>query len=192
MRRPGALVPPRRLAARMLLLAGLGLSGAGCGWIVTQSEFDKEREHTRGQFETVRNELLAHTQILANHGKAINEVRLQMRDVLTGQPAGTTARDIPQEVRPGPAAPPEAKPPAQAPAGRTLYVRSTYQGLPLNYAAGYRAPRGPRLPFRLAPGTPVRTVSGDQQGFTQVEVLSGPHKGKKMWVRTRWLAGERG
>jgi hypothetical protein len=179
--------------ARVLLLAGLGLAGSGCSWIgiVTQSEFKKEKEQTQTRLEGVRKELLAHTQILANHGKAIYEVRLQMRDALSGKPAESTARAMPEEKpaeKPAPARR-EMEPPRES--GRTMYIRSAYQGFPLNYAAGYRAPRGQRFPYRLAPGTEVRVLSGDDRGFTQVEVRSGSYKGRRMWVRTRWLVGER-
>lgn len=176
------------LGAWVLLLAGLGAASPGCGWIVSQAEFDKEKEQTRGQLDGIRKELLAHTQILANHGKAINEVRLQIRDALSG---GKSEERMARPAAPGAGKPAPAKPPAQAARGKTMYVRSAYQGLPLNYAVGYRAPRGARYPYRLPPGTEVVVLSGDDRGFTHVEVKSGQFKGRRMWVRTQWLVGER-
>ena len=176
------------LGAWALLLAGLGAASSGCSLVVSQAEFDKEKEQTRGQLDGIRKELLAHTQIIANHGKAINEVRLQMRDALSG---GKTEERMARPAAPEMKEPAPARPPAQAARGRVMYIRSAYQGLPLNYAAGYRAPRGPRFPYRLPPGTEVTVLSGDTRGFTHVEVKSGPLKGRRMWVRTQWLVGER-
>jgi hypothetical protein len=169
------------------LLACLGLIGSGCAWIVPRAEFEEKDKKTQASMAAIRTELLAHTQILANHGKAINEVRLQIRDALSGgKPAGPMAPGAPA-TRPG--APP--RPAAGVSIGKTMYVRSMYQGLPLNYAAGYRTPRGARYPYRLVPGTEVTAISGDDRGFTHVEVKAGPLKGRRMWVRTRWLVGER-
>jgi hypothetical protein len=82
--------------------------------------------------------------------------------------------------------PPVVKP---SPAIRVMFIRRSYRGLPLNYAGGYRAPKGKRAPYTLPPGTRVRTLSGDDRGFTRVEVQTGRWKGKKMWVRSIWLVG---
>ena len=73
------------------------------------------------------------------------------------------------------------------PVGKSLFVRATYRGLPLNYAGGYRKPRGKRYPYRLPPGTLVEVLSADRRGFTRIRVKSGRWKGRRMWVRTRWL-----
>ena len=82
MRKPWERGPS--LGAKVLLLACLGLIGSGCAWIVPRAEFEEKQKENRATVTAIRTELLAHTQILANHGKAINEVRLQMRDALSG------------------------------------------------------------------------------------------------------------
>ncbi|MBI2177584.1 MAG: hypothetical protein HYU38_04460 [Candidatus Tectomicrobia bacterium] len=192
MRKPWERGPSRRgkPGAKVLLLACLGLIGSGCAWIVPRAEFEEKQKQDQASMTAIRTELLAHTQILANHGKAINEVRLQIRDALSGwKAAGPMAPAAPPgapAMRPGP-----PRPAAGVSIGKTVYVRSMYQGLPLNYAAGYRAPRGARYSYRLPPGTEVTALSGDDRGFTHVEVKAGPLKGRRMWVRTRWLVGER-
>lgn len=191
MRYPWKRYPARRggMRAWALLLAGLGLASSGCALVVPRAEFDKDREQNRVQLDGIRKELLAHTQILANHGKTINEVRLQMRDALSGgKPEARMTRPAegPAQAKPAP-----AKAPAASARGKVMYVRSAYQGAPLNYAAAYRAPRGARYPYRLLPGTEVMALSGDDRGFTQVEVKTGQFKGRQMWVRTRWLVEER-
>lgn len=73
------------------------------------------------------------------------------------------------------------------PIGKSLFVRASYRGLPLNYAEGYRKPRGKRFPYKLPPGTLVEVLSIDNRGFTRILVKSGRWKKRKMWVRTRWL-----
>ncbi len=185
--RPGQGPGPRGSGWRAaLLLAALAWGASGCGWVVTQAAYEKDKEQTQGQLQVIRKQLLAHTQILANHGKSINEVRLQLRDALSA------AKKPEGEAKPmeGPApAVAKAAPPPEAgfPRGKSMFIRSVYEGLPLNYAGGYHAPRGARYPYKLAPGTQVEVLSGDDRGFTHVEVKSGQWRGRKMWVRTRWL-----
>ncbi|MEK6709312.1 MAG: hypothetical protein AABZ64_01910, partial [Nitrospinota bacterium] len=70
------------LGARALLLASLGAAISGCAWFVPRAEFEKEQGEQKAALGAIRRELLAHTQILANHGKTLNEVRLQLRDAL--------------------------------------------------------------------------------------------------------------
>ena len=192
MRKPRERGPARRLKAGVwvLLMAVLGLAGAGCALVVPRAEFEEQKKQSQASIVAIRQQLLAHTQILATHTRSLNEVRLQMRDALSGaKPAGGMAGPTPPAAPAGRPAPP--KPAAAASLGKTMYIRSMYQGLPLNYAVGYRAPRGARYPYRLPPGTEVVALSGDSRGFTHVEVKSGQFKGRRMWVRTQWLVGER-
>lgn len=182
----------KRPGRRTGLACALALLASGCGLVVPQAVYEKDREQTQKEVNAIRSQLLAHTQILANHGKSVNEFKLQLRDAVVDVKKTVAAL----QAGPGGAAPPkrtEKKEPAKETAskggasGETRYVRRTYQGIPLNYAGGYREPRGARYPYRLAPGTRMAVLSGDTRGFTRVEVQSGRWKGKKMWVRTRWL-----
>ncbi len=187
------LLPEKRPAFRACLACGLAMLVSGCGLVVHQALYEKDREQTQKEVNAIRSQLLAHTQILANHGKSVNEFKLQLRDAVMDVKKKVAAlQAAPGRV----AAPPkrtQKKEPASGPAsrggasGETRYVRRTYQGIPLNYAGGYREPRGARYPYRLAPGTRMAVLSRDRRGFTRVQVQSGRWKGKKMWVRTRWL-----
>ena len=181
---------------KYLLLAAFAVAMSGCGLVVLADDYQKDVKQRAAEMQFVRKQMLAHTQILANHGKMINEARLQIRDALSL--AKSSAAGMRQEAAKKPemkqAAPPKAvakKPPAmKLPSpSRVMFIRRSYRGLSLNYAGGYRAPRGKRVPYTLPPGTRVRTLSGDDRGFTQVEVQTGRWKGRKMWVRTIWLVG---
>ena len=183
---------------KYLLLAAFAVAMSGCGLVVLADDYQKDVKKRDAEMQFIRKQMLAHTQILANHGKMINEARLQIRDALSlvkSSAAGMRqkAAKKPKKKR---AAPPKAaakKPPAMKlpPASRVMFIRRAYRGLPLNYAGGYRAPRGKRVPYTLPPGTRVRTLSGDNRGFTRVEVQTGRWKGRKMWVRTIWLVRSR-
>lgn len=183
-----------RLIALVLVVFVFGLSG--CGYLVTTEVYKKEKEKSQAQIEFVRKQLTAHTKILANHGRVINEVQVQLRE------AAAKARDaerigkgidksikkaIKDSSRPETTSVQRSKPGKGFPIGLSLFVRRTYRGLPLNFAGGYRTPRGKRYPYKLPPGTLVQVLSGDRRGFTRIRVKTGRWKGRKMWVRTRWL-----
>ena len=182
-----------RAAAGALAMAVL-LSG--CALFVSKQAYEKEQKSSKAKLGFIEKQLLAHTQILQNHGSSINEVQLQLRDL------GTRTKTSPTRVRRKSGAKKKVSRKSKSmksasllkgrlrgghPIGRSLFVRSSYRGLPLNYAGGYRKPRGKRYPYKLPPGTLVEVLSADKRGFTRIRVKSGRWKGKKMWVRTRWL-----
>jgi hypothetical protein len=182
--------------AKYLLLAALAVAMSACGLVVRADDYQKDLAKRNAEMQFVRKQMLAHTQILANHGKMINEARLQIRDALSlvkGSAAGMRkkAAKRPEKKQAPPPKMAAKKPPAAkpSPASRVMFIRRSYRGLPLNYAGGYRAPKGKRVPYTLPPGTRVRTLSGDDRGFTRVEVQTGRWKGRKMWVRSIWLVG---
>ncbi len=175
------------------LACGLALLISGCGLGVRRAAYEKDREETRKEVGAIRSQLLAHTQILANHGRSLNEFKLRLRDAASSAEEkfkGLKAKSAREQGAPQPA---PKKASAGKPAGgsearvNTRYVRRAYRGLPLNFAGGYRAPRGASYPYRLAPGTRVAVLSADSRGFTRVQVKSGRWAGETMWVRTRWL-----
>lgn len=194
----------RSLAGKnRLLAAALVLLIPGCGFIVTNKAYEKDQKEIKEDLSGMRQQLLVHTRTLAQHGKAINEVRFQIRDAVSrvnkkvGQ-ARADFRDLRNELRKARKrraalrrTPKKVRPRRRMArgyrSGAVMVIRRTYRGLPLNYAGGYRAPRGKRFPYRLKPGTRVRVLSRDRRGFTRVEVLSGRWRKKKMWVRTIWL-----
>ena len=190
-RTPGP-VRIRALAA----VAALAVLLSGCGIFVSKKAYIKGQEDSKAKLEIIEKQLLAHTQILQNHGSSINEVQLQLRD----QGTRTKKSDTRARRKAGPEKKRSRKSKSMKsaslmkgrlkgghPIGRSLFVRSTYRGLPLNYAGGYRKPRGKRYPYKLPPGTLVEVLSADKRGFTRIRVKSGRWKGRKMWVRTRWL-----
>ncbi|MDA0999467.1 MAG: hypothetical protein O2807_02965 [bacterium] len=193
---------------RRLLAVALVLLLPGCGLVVSQSAYEKDQKVIKEETQGMRQQLLVHTRTLAQHGKAINEVRFQIRDAISGvdKKVGEVQadfRDLKEEMKkmggrraPAARAPRKAAGPGSRQmakgysSGAVMMIRRTYRGLPLNYAGGYQAPRGKRFPYRLPPGTRVRVLSSDRRGFTRVEVLSGRWRKKKMWVRTIWLMAE--
>ena len=193
---PSASFFPLRMVFAFGLLAVL----PGCSLVVMQAAYEEDKEQSQKAIDSVRGQLLAHTQILANHGKSLNEFKLQLRDTVSNvEKAVKELKTTPQmkmkSPKPGRDGKTTAKPAEPAlKSGRqnrtladTRYIRRTYRGLALSYAGGYNEPRGSRYPYRLKPGTRVAIISGDRRGFTRVEVRSGRWVGKKMWVRTRWL-----
>ena len=189
-----AMVVFHRFFALVLMVFFFGLTG--CGYLVTTEVYKKENEKSQAQLEFVRKQLTAHTKILANHGRAINEVQVQLRE------AAAKARDaerigkgidksikkaIKDSSRPESASVQRSKLRKGFPVGLSLFIRRKYRGLPLNFAGGYYTPRGKRYPYKLPPGTLVQVLSGDSRGFTRIQVKTGRWKGRKMWVRTRWL-----
>lgn len=189
----GGRLSEKPLRLRAGLACGFALLISGCGLGVQRAAYEKDREETRKEVGAIRSQLLAHTQILANHGRSLNEFKLRLRD------AASSAEEKFKELKAKPAREQGAPQPApkKASAGKpaggsearvnTRYVRRAYRGLPLNFAGGYRAPRGASYPYRLAPGTRVAVLSADSRGFTRVQVKSGRWAGETMWVRTRWL-----
>lgn len=174
---------------------------SGCAYVVKKDDYEKNTKLTQTKVDFLRKQLIAHTQILQNHGRSINEVQLQLRDVASlarksndairsiakpGKKMGASSARKKSKARKG-AVKSGAKFTGGHRIGKYLFVRSSYRGLPLNYAGGYRTPRGKRYPYRLPPGTLVEVISKDNKGFTRVRVKSGRWKGRRMWVRTRWL-----
>ena len=178
---------------RVVLICVLMTMLSGCNLVVMQADYNEDKEKNQKEVSAVRSQLLAHTQILANHGKSLNEFKLQIRHAvstvektvkeLSGRPTSRTDY----------AKPNRKKESARKPASQneitmaTRYIRRTYRGLLLSYAGGYNEPGSSRYPYKLKPGTLVAVISSDRRGFTRVQVKSGRWEGKKMWVRTRWL-----
>ncbi len=181
---------------------------SGCAYVVRKDVYENNNKLTQTKVDFLRKQLIAHTQILQNHGRSINEVQLQLRDVASlARKSDDTIRSMAKSG--GKMSAPSARKSTKAskgamksgamkaeamkaghPIGVSLFVRSSYHGLPLNYAGGYRTPRGKRYPYRLPPGTLVEVISKDNKGFTHIRVKSGRWKGRKMWVRTRWLVAK--
>ena len=185
--------PRQRCPAwRMAFVCGL-LVLPGCSLVVMQADYEKDKRQNQRAVDSIRSQLLAHTQILANHGNSLNEFKLQLRDAVSN--VQKTMKELKANSRQTAESPKQVRKQESAwkPADRsethaaTRYIRRTYQGLSLSYAGGYDEPRGSRYPYRLEPGTRVAVVSGERRGFTKVEVRTGRWLGKKMWVRTRWL-----
>ena len=180
-------------------LAAASILLSGCGYIVQTSRYEKDAKESNAKIEFVRKQLLAHTQILQNHGRSINEVQLQLRDIASRVKKQKDFGPAKSPVRSKKSSRARSKSAASGagggrrllggghPIGRSLFVRASYRGLPLNYAGGYRKPRGKRFPYKLPPGTLVEVLSRDNRGFTRILVKSGRWKRRKMWVRTRWL-----
>ena len=180
-------------------LAAASILLSGCGYIVQTSRYEKDAKESNAKIEFVRKQLLAHTQILQNHGRSINEVQLQLRDIASRVKKQRDFGPAKSPVRSKKSSRARSKSAASGagggrrllggghPIGRSLFVRASYRGLPLNYAGGYRKPRGKRLLYKLPPGTLVEVLSRDNRGFTRILVKSGRWKRRKMWVRTRWL-----
>ena len=169
---------------------------SGCNFVVMQADYQEDKDQSQKEIGVIRSQLLAHTRILANHGKSLNEFKLQLRDAVSNVEKtvkGLKAKPNQMMVSPKSGRQKES---AGKPVSRnrmreeTRYIRRTYKGLSLSYAGGYNEPRGSRYPYKLDPGTQVAVISGDRRGFTRVEVKSGRWVGKKMWVRTRWLTEE--
>ena len=183
----------RRPAWRMVSFFVLMTALSGCSLVVLQADYQEDKEQRKKEVESIRGQLLAHTQVLANHGNSLNEFKLQLRDAVSNFEKAVTevkTKSTATMVSPKPARVKESavKPVRQRETFTgERYIRRTYRGLSLSYAGGYDVPRGSRYPYRLEPGTRVAVISGDRRGFTRVEVKSGPWSGKKMWVRTRWL-----
>ena len=175
---------------------------SGCAYIVKKDDYVKDSKLTQSKVDFLRKQLIAHTQILQNHGRSINEVQLQLRVVASlARKSNDAIRslDKPRKKMSVPTARKRSRPSKRKSSakfrgghkiGRSLFVRSSYRGLPLNYAGGYRSPRGKRYPYRLPPGTLVEVISKDKRRFTRIRVKSGRWKGRKMWVRTRWLVAK--
>ncbi len=183
----------RYFAWRMVCFSVLIAALSGCSLVVMQADYQEEKEESKKKVESIRGQLLAHTQILANHGKSLNEFKLQLRDAVSNfEKAVNEVKAKPKATMVSPKAA-RVKESALKPVRQSerfageRYIRRTYRGLSLSYAGGYDVPRGSRYPYRLEPGTRVTVISGDRRGFTRVEVKSGRWAGKKMWVRTRWL-----
>lgn len=177
----------------MVLICVFMMMLSGCNLVVMQADYNEDKERNQREVNAVRSQLLAHTQILANHGKSLNEFKLQIRHAVS------TVEKTVKELNRKPtkmadyAKPNRKKESARKPAGQNetamgaRYIRRTYRGLLLSYAGGYNDPRSSRYPYKLKPGTLVAVISSDRRGFTRVQVKSGRWEGKKMWVRTRWL-----
>ena len=183
----------RHLKLRMVFICGLMAVLSGCSFVVMQTDYQEDKEQSQKEVGAIRSQLLAHTQILANHGKSLNEFKLQLRDAVSNvEKAVKELKAKPAQAMVSPKSEHKKESTAK-PANQsemhvgTRYIRRTYRGLFLSYAGGYDKPRGSRYPFQLKPGTRVSVISGDRRGFTRVEVKSGRWEGKKMWVRTRWL-----
>ena len=181
------------LKLRMVFIFGLMAALSGCSFVVMQTDYQEDKEQSQKEVGAIRSQLLAHTQILANHGKSLNEFKLQLRDTVSNvEKAVKELKAKPAQAMISPKSEHNkestAKPANQSEMHTgTRYIRRTYRGLFLSYAGGYDKPRGSRYPYQLKPGTRVAVISGDRRGFTRVEVKSGRWEGKKMWVRTRWL-----
>lgn len=195
--KPGSLGSRQKVLRGGIWFALLPLLISGCGYIIKKEVYVKDQKLVQTKVEFIRRQMLAHTQILQRHGRSINEVRLRLRDMASRTRGAGGPR---RAARPGGGMKASARPaPSRAasrakgsmkgghPVGKSLFVRATYRGLPLNYAGGYRKPRGKRYPYRLSPGTLVEVLSADRRGFTRIRVKSGRWKGRRMWVRTRWL-----
>ena len=196
-RTPDAVRAPGAARIRAVAaVAALAVLLSGCALFVSKKAYVKDQKDSQAKLGFIEKQLLAHTQILQNHGSSINEVQLQLRDLGTR----TKKSDTRARRKAGPKKKSSRKSKSMKsaslmkgrlrgghPIGRSLFVRSSYRGLPLNYAGGYRKPRGKRYPYKLPPGTLVEVLSADKRGFTRIRVKSGRWKGKKMWVRTRWL-----
>jgi hypothetical protein len=174
---------------------------SGCGYVVSSEVYEKDKEKNQAQLEFIRRQMVAHTKILADHGRSINEIQVQVREsaakAMDSQRIGkgiekSVTRSIKEPSHPK-STKLENSPGTKIKSrtgflpGVSLFIRNTYRGLPLNFAGGYRAPRGKRYPYKLFPGTLVEVISEDRRGFTEIHVKTGRWKGKKMWVRTRWL-----
>ena len=178
---------------RMVFICGLIAMLSGCSLVVMQADYQEEKAQNQKEVDSIRGQLLAHTQILANHGKSLNEFKLQLRDAVSN--VEKTVKELKVNLKATMVSPKsERKKESALKSGRqsetyavTKYIRRSYRGLSLSYAGGYEEPRGSRYPYRLKPGTRVAIISGDRRGFTRVVVRSGRWLGKKMWVRTRWL-----
>lgn len=173
----------------------------GCGYWVSSSTYEKDKEKNEAQIKFVRKQLSAHTKILASQGRSINEIQGHLREASArardaekvskrleksvDQAIRESSRKQPPEVERTPKPSPSST--RGHPIGSFYLVRSTYRGLSVNFAGGYRTPRGKRYPYKLPPGTLVQVLSEDKRGFTFIQVKTGQWKGKKMWVRTRWL-----
>lgn len=183
----------RRLALRMMFIGGLMTVLSGCSLVVLQADYQEDKAQNKKEVESIRGQLLAHTQILANHGKSLNEFKLQLRDTVSNVEKAVKELKAKPKMSVVSPKPERKKESAVKPANQsgtyvgTRYIRRTYRGFSLSYAGGYDEPRGSRYRYRLKPGTRVAVISGDRRGFTRVEVSSGRWSGKKMWVRTRWL-----
>ncbi len=183
----------KRVVWRMMCICVLMAALSGCSLVVSQADYQEDKEQNKKEIESIRGQLLAHTQILANHGKSLNEFKLQLRDAVSNLEKAVKEVKGKFEATVVSTKPAEKKESAVKPVQQSetfadaRYVRRTFRGLSLSYAGGYDVPRGSRYPYRLEPGTRVTVISGDQRGFTQVVVRSGRWAGKKMWVRTRWL-----
>ncbi|MDE0330279.1 MAG: hypothetical protein OXL41_00265 [Nitrospinae bacterium] len=183
----------KRLALRMVCICGLMTLLPGCSFVVLQADYEEDKAQSKKEVESIRGQLLAHTQILANHGKSLNEFKLQLRNAVSN--VEKTVKELKAKPKTKMVSPlPKRKNESSVKFGRhsetyagTRYIRRIYRGMPLSFAGGYEDPRGSRYPYRLEPGTRVAVISGDRRGFTRVEVRSGRWIGKKMWVRTRWL-----
>ena len=68
---------------KYLLLAAFAVAMSGCGLVVLADDYQKDVKKRDAEMQFIRKQMLAHTQILANHGKMINEARLQIRDALS-------------------------------------------------------------------------------------------------------------
>ena len=186
----------RRLALRIVCICSLIVVLSGCSLVVMKADYQEDKSESQKQVESIRSQLLAHTQILANHGKSLNEFKLQLRDAVSN--VEKTVGELKAKPKTTMVSPKleQKKESAVKPAHQSemnageRYIRRTYQGLSLSYAGGYDEPRGSRYPYKLEPGTRVAVISGDRRGFTMVEVKSGRWEGKKMWVRTRWLTAQ--
>ena len=182
-----------RLTLRMGFIGGLMAVLSGCSLVVMQADYQEDKAQSKKEVESIRGQLLAHTQILANHGKSLNEFKLQLRDTVSN--VGKTVKELKTKPKTTMLSPKSErkKESARKPANQsetyvgTRYIRDTYRGFSLSYAGGYDEPRGSRYAYRLKPGTRVAVISGDRRGFTRVEVKSGRWEGREMWVRTRWL-----
>lgn len=194
-------IKPESPGSRQRVLRGgiwfalLPLLISGCGYIIKKEIYVKDQKLVQTKVEFIRKQMLAHTQILQRHGRSINEVRLQLRDMASRNRSEQRRAARPEGGMKASARPAPSRAASRAkgrmkgghPVGKSLFVRATYRGLPLNYAGGYRKPRGKRYPYRLPPGTLVEVLSADRRGFTRVRVKTGRWKGRRMWVRTRWL-----
>ena len=137
---------------------------SACSLVVTQADYDMDKEKTRKDFVAIRGQLLAHTQILANHGKSLNEFKLQLRDAVSN--VEKTVKELKSKPTPVIVSPKlERKKESvgklvkqNRKSKETRYIRRTYQGLLLSYAGGYDEPRGSRYPYKLKPGTRVAII----------------------------------
>jgi len=170
---------------------------SGCGYIIKKEAYVKDQKLVQTKVEFIRKQMHVQTRILQNHGRSINEIRLQLRGLGSRTPANRVKGQLgdgkKKPMQPMPVrttSRPKRRPSVGHSIGKSLFIRAIYRGLPLNYAAGYRKPRGKRYPYRLPPGTLAEVLSTDLRGFTRVRIKSGRWKGRRMWVRTRWLVAK--